>query len=133
MASGRRMRLAALAAVGLGWLAAVEAADTARIDAQALLERIENRDADLLVLDVRTAQEYAEGHVPGAVNIHYTHLPARISELPWAASRDIVLYCTVGVRAERAANRLREHGYLRLLHLDGDMRGWRKRGLPIEK
>jgi rhodanese-related sulfurtransferase len=44
-----------------------------------------------------------------------------------------VLYCTVGVRAERAADRLREHGYVRLLHLDSDIRGWRKRGLPIEQ
>jgi rhodanese-related sulfurtransferase len=126
------MRLAVLGVIGLAWLATAQAADTPRIDAQALLERIERRDADLLVLDVRTAEEYAEGHVPGAVNIHYTHLPARISELPWAASRDIVLYCTLGVRAERAATRLREHGYLRLLHLDGDMRVWQKRGLPIE-
>lgn len=127
------MRLAALAAVGLAWLAGAEAADTPRIDAQALLERIESRDTDLVVVDVRTGEEYAAGHVPGAVNIPYTQLPARISELPGAASRDIVLYCTVGMRAERAATRLREHGYLRLLHLDGDMRGWQKRGLPIER
>jgi rhodanese-related sulfurtransferase len=127
------VRLAMLGAVGLAWLATAQAADTPRIDVRALLERIERRDADLLVLDVRTAEEYAVGHVPGAVNIHYAQLPARISELPWAASRDIVLYCAVGVRAERAATRLREHGYLRLLHLDGDMRGWQKQDLPIEK
>jgi phage shock protein E len=107
--------------------------ETQRIAPAALLERIEKKDPSLIVLDVRTPEEFAAGHVPGAINIPYTHLPARISELPGAAEKDIVVYCVTGVRAERAATRFRENGFTRLLHLDGDMRRWSEEQRPIEK
>jgi phage shock protein E len=109
-----------------------QAQSTAKIGATALLARIERKDSELVVLDVRTPEEFAAGHVPGAINIPYTHLPARIAEVS-GSDKDIVLYCATGVRAERAAQRLRENGYARLLHLEGDMRGWQESRLPIEK
>jgi phage shock protein E len=90
--------------------AAVAHADepTPRIQQEALLERMENKDASMIILDVRTPEEFAAGHIAGAVNIPYTHLPARLSELTDAGDKDIVLYCATGVRAERAAERMRE-------------------------
>lgn len=106
---------------------------TLKIQQEALLERIEQKDASLIILDVRTPEEFAAGHVPGAVNIPYTHLPARLSELPDAGDKDIVLYCATGVRAERAAERMREQGYSRLLHLDGDMKAWDEKNRPKVK
>jgi phage shock protein E len=105
---------------------------TAKIGAAALLARIERKDPELVVLDVRTPEEFAAGHVPGAINIPYTHLPARIAEVA-GSDKDIVLYCTIGVRAERAAQRLRENGFTRLLQLDGNMRKWQENGLPVAK
>ena len=111
-------------------LAAV-ADETATIDAAALLKRIDSKDASLLVLDVRTPEEFAAGHVPGALNIPYTYLPARSAEL--ASDKDVVIYCATGIRAERAASRLRENGFTRLLHLDGDMTGWIDSKRPVEK
>jgi phage shock protein E len=115
--------------------AAVTHADepTPRINQEALLKRIEKKDASMIILDVRTPEEFVAGHVPGAVNIPYTHLPARLSELPDAGDKEIVLYCATGVRAERAAERMREHGYTRLLHLDGDMKAWDEKNRPKEK
>jgi phage shock protein E len=109
------------------------AEETSRIAQSALLARIEQKDDALIILDVRTWEEFAAGHVPGAINIPYTHLPARISELPSAAEKDIVVYCTTGVRAERAAARFRENGFTRLLHLEGDMKKWEEGRLPVEK
>jgi len=87
----------------------------------------------MIILDVRTPEEFAAGHVPGAINIPYTHLPARVSELQDSGDKDVVLYCATGVRAERAAGRLREQGYTRLLHLDGDMKAWDEKNRPKEK
>lgn len=113
--------------------AGAHAQDTPKIDQASLLERISKNAASLIVLDVRTPEEFAAGHILGAVNIPYTHLPARASELPYAADKDIVLYCTIGVRAEKAAQRLGENGYTRLLHLDGDMRKWPENKRPVEK
>ena len=87
----------------------------------------------MVILDVRTPEEFAAGHVPGAINIPYTHLPARISEVADAGDKDIVVYCATGVRAERGAERLRENGFTKLLHLDGDMKAWEAQKRPLEK
>jgi phage shock protein E len=106
---------------------------TPRIKQEALLKRIEQQDASMIILDVRTPEEFAAGHIPGAINIPYTHLPARASELADAGDKDIVLYCATGVRSERAAERMREHGYTRLLHLDGDMKAWEEKNRPKVK
>lgn len=106
---------------------------TPKIDQASLLKRIEKKDASMVILDVRTPEEYAAGHVPGAINIPYTSLPARISEVADAGDKDIVVYCTIGVRAERGAQRLRENGFTRLLHLDGDMKAWEEKKQPLAK
>ncbi|MDY6944367.1 MAG: rhodanese-like domain-containing protein [Pseudomonadota bacterium] len=106
---------------------------TPRIDQAALLKRIEKKDSTMVILDVRTPEEFKAGHVPGAINIPYTHLPVRISEVADAADKDIIVYCTIGIRAERGAERLRENGFTRLLHLDGDMQAWEEKQRPLSK
>lgn len=124
-----RVFLASLLLISCGAFAE----ETQRIDQDALLQRIEQKDAALLIVDVRTPEEFAAGHVPGAINVPYTHLPARAAELAAKGDKEIVLYCRTGVRAERAATRLREHGFVRLLHLDGDMQQWTEKQRPTEK
>lgn len=120
-------------AAALTFATVSHAEDTPKIDQASLLKRIEKKDASLVILDVRTPEEYAAGHVPGAINIPYTHLPSRISEVADAADKDIVVYCAVGVRAEWGAERLRENGFTKLLHLDGDMKAWEAQKRPLEK
>lgn len=122
-----------LAAVALTFAVVSHAADTPKIDQASLLKRIEKKDTSLVILDVRTPEEFAAGHVPGAINIPYSHLPSRISEVADAADKDIVVYCAVGVRAEMGAERLRENGFTKLLHLDGDMKAWEAQKRPLEK
>jgi rhodanese-related sulfurtransferase len=125
----------AIAAVSLASIAIADDAQptTPRIDQASLLKRIDNKDSSLVILDVRTSEEYAAGHVPGAINIPYTHLPVRISEIADAADKDIVVYCEVGVRAEEGVARLRESGFTRLLHLDGDMKAWQESKRPLAR
>lgn len=106
---------------------------TTKIDQATLLKRIEQKDTSMVILDVRTPEEFAAGHVPGAINIPYAHLPVRISEIADAADKDIVVYCEVGVRAEEGAARLRESGFTRLLHLDGDMKAWQQSKRPLAR
>jgi phage shock protein E len=122
-----------LAVAALTFAAASHAADTPKIDQASLLKRIEKKDASMVILDVRTPEEFAAGHVPGAINIPYTHLPSRVSEIADAGDKDVVLYCATGVRAERGAERLRENGFTKLLHLDGDMKAWEAQKRPLEK
>ncbi len=62
-----------------------------------------------LVLDVRTSEEFENGHLPEAVNIPIEELRERLAELPQA--RPVVAYCKVGIRGYLATCVLRHHGY----------------------
>lgn len=74
-----------------------------------------------LLLDVRTPDEYAAQHVPGASNIPVDQLPARLAEVG-PASRPIVVYCRSGARSARAAAFLRASGYD--VHDIGGLHAW---------
>jgi rhodanese-related sulfurtransferase len=85
------------------------------------------------VLDVRTPEEYAAGHVPNATNIPHDQIAARMAELESHKGSPIVVYCKSGKRAGIAAEALSKAGFTNLRHLSGDMDGWTAAGLPIEK
>lgn len=98
-----------------------------------LMQRIKTKHAGL-ILDVRTPEEYAEGHIPGAINIPHDQLGSRHQEIATYKDKDIVLYCKSGRRVGIAADVLQAAGFNKLLHLAGDMGGWRMNGnLPIKK
>ena len=84
------------------------------------------------VLDVRTPQEFAQGHVPGAVNIPHTELAAHMDELTAYMDVPIVTYCERGGRAAMALQTLQQQGFQHLHHLEGDMAGWRTAQRPQE-
>ena len=109
------------------------AADVADIKADAVLERSANKDATMVILDVRTPDEFAQGHVPGAINIPHDKLADRVDELTGAKNKDIVLYCRSGRRAGMAADTLKANGFSKLLHLEGDMIKWTEENRPTEK
>jgi rhodanese-related sulfurtransferase len=85
------------------------------------------------LLDVRTRQEFAAGHVPGAVNVPFTEIARRLDELPARPSEELVVYCGHGPRAWIAARTLRQHGYRAVTLLRGHWAGWQRAGLPIER
>jgi len=65
-------------------------------------------------LDVRSAEEFAAGHVEGAINIPHTDIATRISELQLTKDTDIALYCGSGRRAGIAIETLQQLGYTKL-------------------
>jgi len=100
------------------------------ISQQDLLDRQAKKDPSLFVLDVRTPKEFAEGHVPGAVNVPYDQVASRLAQIP--KDKDVVLYCRSGRRAGLAAGVLEANGYKELKQLQGDMEAWLKDGRPVE-
>jgi len=86
-----------------------------------------------LILDVRSEEEFAKGHVPNAILIPHDELAARVSELGSDTGRPVVVYCESGKRAGMAGTTLLEAGFTDVAHLDGDMRGWRESGRPTEQ
>jgi hydroxyacylglutathione hydrolase len=74
-------------------------------------------DPGALVLDVRGADEFAGGHVDGAVNIAYTRLASRLAELP--DRRPVYVHCGSGLRASMAAAYLASRD-IDVVHVDGN-------------
>lgn len=108
-------------------------AQTVDISQAALMQRIE-AGHEQLILDVRSPEEYAEGHVPGAINIPHDQLNSRVAEIGSHKNKEVVLYCRSGKRAAMAADILHSAGFSKLLHLEGDMYGWSgNHKLPVAK
>lgn len=102
------------------------------VNAAALSHEIEDGTAPLII-DVRTPAEYADGHVPGAINIPYDEMDARAAEISVHKDERVVLYCRSGRRSGIAAKTLTEMGFLKLGLLEGDMPGWEKSGFAVER
>ncbi|HEY6001950.1 MAG TPA: rhodanese-like domain-containing protein [Anaeromyxobacter sp.] len=69
------------------------------------------------VVDVRTPEEFADGHVPGALNIPYDEVGARLKEIG-PPSTPVLVYCYSGGRAATAAKTLQEKGYQRIYNME---------------
>lgn len=102
------------------------------VSREELVQMLEQERVGLL-LDVRTPEEFAQGHVAGAVNISHDRIAERMEEIAAFEDQSVVLYCRSGRRAGIAASVLREAGFEDLAHLDGDMLGWLEAGLPVER
>lgn len=90
------------------------------------------QEADVL-LDVRETDEYAAGHLPGAVHISRGMLEFKLSNNPELSSRNLkfVLYCKTSGRAALAACALKDMGYLHVQSIQGGFDAWTAAGNPV--
>lgn len=95
------------------------------------LSRRLGAERDLVVLDVREPSEWAEGHIPGALNIPMGQATSRLDELP--RDRAIALVCRGGPRSSTVGSLLLRHGFTRLVNVWGGMGGWIEAGLPVAR
>ncbi|NOJ97857.1 rhodanese-like domain-containing protein [Corallococcus sp. CA049B] len=79
-------------------------------------------EAGATLVDVRTPEEFAAGHLPGAVNIPVDELPQRLAELG-SPQKPLVIYCRSGARSGRAELLLKERGFQDVFNL-GPMSAW---------
>ena len=86
---------------------------------------------DLVVLDVRTAREFAGGHLEGALNIDYFSGDFAQSVQALDRSATYLVHCATGARSRRAALILEKEGFRNLIHLDGGFHAWKEAGGPI--
>lgn len=85
----------------------------------------------LVILDVRTAAEYNDEHIEGAINIPLDELQQRLAELNHADT--ILVYCRTGNRSTQAANLLVENGVSGFYHMRGGIVAWKQNGYPVTK
>ncbi len=88
------------------------------------------KSVELLVLDVRSPEEFSDAHIAGAINISYDQLAQQYQQLAKFKDKTVVVYCRSGRRAGIAEALLAEKGFSRLRHLSGDMNGWQAANLP---
>lgn len=92
---------------------------------------INRRDA--VVLDVRSAAEYGNGHVPNARNIPVADLDKRAAELAKWKDKPIVVHCASGNRSHAACKALKAGGFQEIFELQGGLGAWTQAGMPTEK
>lgn len=85
------------------------------------------------MLDVRSAEEFATGHLPKAKNIPLQELAQRIAELEKSRNNVVITVCKSGVRSASAASVLTKAGFAQVFSLEGGTDSWREQGLPIIK
>lgn len=88
-------------------------------------------DSSVVILDVRTAAEFAEGHIPGAILIDQGQsdfMEKAQAALP--TEKTIAVYCRSGRRSANAAGRLADAGY-KCVNLKGGIVAWKEAGKPV--
>ena len=116
--------LGALAASGCF---AAEPKNISSAQAQALLAR----DKKVVVLDVRTPEEFRQARLHGAMLIPVSELEKRIQEIP--RGRPLLVYCAVGSRSKSAASFLASRGFPEVYQISDGLVGWYKNGFPVER
>ena len=89
------------------------------------------RGEPLLLIDVREESEWANDHLPGALFLGKGILKRDIEKHVPDPDAEIILYCGGGFRSALAADNLQKMGYTRVLSMEGGIRGWRDKGLPL--
>ena len=85
------------------------------------------------IFDVRTPEEYAAGHVPGAINIPHDELPNRVNEFSVYQDMEVVVYCRSGKRAGIAEQALAAAGFRGVRDLEGHMQQWEAEGFSVDQ
>jgi glyoxylase-like metal-dependent hydrolase (beta-lactamase superfamily II)/rhodanese-related sulfurtransferase len=94
------------------------------------IEVVEARAPEAVVLDVREPEEYAQGHIPGAVNLPQAELATRLNEVP--KDRPVYVVCLAGMRSVRVSQFLAQMGYANAASVAGGTEAWREAGKPLD-
>ena len=84
-----------------------------------------------MLVDVREESEYAKDHLPGAIHLGKGIIERDIEECVPDPHTPMVLYCGGGFRSALAADNLQKMGFCNVLSMDGGIREWREKGLPL--
>jgi rhodanese-related sulfurtransferase len=117
-----------------GFLKLVDDAKTrvTEADFRDIKRRLDAREK-LTLVDVREDNEWARGHLPGAVHLGKGIIERDIEQAIPDKDAPLVLYCGGGFRSALVADNLQKMGYTNVISMDGGWRGWTTAGYPIER
>ena len=92
-----------------------------------------DRGEKFTLVDVREESEYAKDHLPGAIHLGKGVIERDVEAKVPDVNTPLVLYCGGGFRSALAADNLQKMGYKNVISMDGGIRVWREKGLPLTK
>jgi len=101
------------------------------LDAASALRLINDRDA--VIVDIRDAGDYKEGHIPQARHIPFSALQERLSELTKVKDKPMIVYCRTGATSPAACALLKKQGFADVHSLNGGLPSWLDAPLPISR
>ncbi len=90
-----------------------------------------NSDPSVQLLDVRTPEEFKEGHLKNAVNINFYDDDFAQQVVKLDKNKPLLVYCAKGGRSASAAEQMAKSGFTALYELDGGIIAWKKAGKPV--
>jgi rhodanese-related sulfurtransferase len=86
-----------------------------------------------VVIDVCGADEFAQGHIKGAVNVPLDELEARLDKAVKNKSTPVIMVCAAGARSKRAQAIAQKLGFEKVHSLHGGLKAWKEANLPVAK
>jgi rhodanese-related sulfurtransferase len=86
-----------------------------------ILQNMMKNDHTVILIDVRSKQEFSEGHLLGAINIPLNEFKQTINQLNQNKKQTIIVYCQMGGRSSKAINLLKKMGYTNIYQLKGGL------------
>ncbi|OUL58661.1 rhodanese-like domain-containing protein [Pseudoalteromonas ulvae] len=89
------------------------------------------QSSNISIIDVRSVEEFNDGHIPGAINIPHNQIQDHLELLLTLQRQPVVVYCRSGRRAAIAEKAMAELGLKDVHHLEGDWLSWQEKSLPV--
>ena len=103
--------------------------DLEKVNFVSIEETIAMKDKGTLVVDLRGASEYKEGHIEGAINVYFGTIEDNLDKIP--KDKPVVVHCQSGHRASIGYSALVKNGYTNILNFSGGMNEWLKKGNAV--
>ncbi len=118
--------------LALAFTFVIQAQSVKTVDVKAFDSGLKKENAQLL--DVRTPDEYKDGHLKGSTLADWNDQEAFLKNVKVLdKSKPVYVYCLAGVRSLKAADWLTKNGYTQVYSLDGGIKAWKEEGKPVVK
>lgn len=116
----------------LGFVNSAHAADPKNITVDEAAKLLQ-ANTNIVVIDVRTPQEFKDGHIKGATNINFNdkEFAKKIAELD--KDKTYIIHCASGGRSGRACSQIKTMDFKNVLHMNQGFSKWEESGKPVEK
>ena len=96
-----------------------------------LKTKIDQSSEPLVLLDVRTVEEFESGHIRNSINIPHEILLSNIDLVSEYNDEPLVVYCRSGKRASLVIEALKKHGFTNVVDIEGDILAWSQSNYPL--